>query len=117
MHAGYVARFLGTQPIQLGTTILTVDFNNFDVRDLTCSLGLKQVVCSPTRESAVLDLIVTDLHDLYDKPCILAPLGSADHHRLLWAPNKVINTGKSHTKLIKRFVRRYPRSAINAFGR
>lgn len=93
------------------------DFNNFDVRNLTRSLGLKQVVSSPTRGSAVLDLIVTDLHDLYDKPCILAPLGSADHHIVLWVPNKVITTGKSHTKPIKRFIRRYPRSAINAFGR
>ena len=65
--------------------------------------------------SATLDLIVTDLHDFYDKPSILAPLGSADHNIVQWIPNKVDAITKP--KPIQRFIRRYPQSALNAFGR
>jgi hypothetical protein len=72
------------------------DFKNFDVSHLTRSLSLKQIVSSPT-----LDLVINDLHDLYDKPCILAPLGSADH-------NIIHTIGKQHPKPIKRFIRPYP---------
>ena len=93
------------------------DFNNFDVSNLTSSLSLKQIVSVPTRWSATLDLIITDLHDLYDKPCILGPLGSADHNIVQWVPSKDDTTHKPYTKPIKCIIRRYPRSAIDMFGR
>ncbi len=91
------------------------DFNNFDVSNLNRSHSLKQVVPSPTRGSATLDLIVTDLHDFYDKPYILAPLGSVDHSIVQWVPKKVDAITKP--KPIKRFIRRYPQSVLIAFGR
>ena len=83
--------------------------------NLTRSLSLKQVVSAPTRGSSILDLIVTDLQDFYDKPYILAPLGSADHNIVRWVPNKVDAITKP--KPIKRLIRRYPLSALNSFGR
>ena len=54
--------------------MLLDDFNNFDVTDLTRNLSMNQIVCSPTRGLATLDLIITDLHNFYDKPRILAHL-------------------------------------------
>ena len=80
---------------------------------LTRSLSLKQIVSSPTRGLATLDLIITDLYNFYDKPRILAPLGSADHSIVQLVHN---NLDKQHPKPIKRFVRRYSRPATIAFG-
>ena len=93
--------------------MLLGDFNNFDVSNLTRSLSLKQIVSSPTRGLATLDLIITDLYNFYDKPRILAPLGSADHSIVQLVHN---NLDKQHPKPIKRFVRRYSRPATIAFG-
>lgn len=69
------------------------DFKNFDTSNLSRSLGLKQIVTSPTRGSAILDL-----HDLYNKPRILVPLGSADHNIVQWATINVNITSKPQTK-------------------
>ena len=57
----------------------------------------------------VLDLIVTNLDNLFDKPCILAPLGSSDHSIVQWIPTVNDNMSKLYTKPIKLLVRRYPR--------
>jgi hypothetical protein len=47
--------------------VILGDFNNLQIRTLTSSQNLKQVVDQPTRESAIiLDLILTNLHKLYD---------------------------------------------------
>ena len=65
----------------------------------------------------VLDLIVTNLDNLFDKPCILAPLGSSDHSIVHWIHTVNDNMSKLYTKPIKLLVRRYPRFAVDAFGR
>ena len=52
--------------------VLLGDFNNLDISDLLCHHNLTQIVDSPTRESNILDLIVTNLEDLYLKPVIIA---------------------------------------------
>jgi UV DNA damage repair endonuclease len=101
----------------LGLVIMG-DFNNLEIRSLTTSQNLKQVVDQPTRESAILDLILTNLHNLYDRPNVLAPLGSSDHNIVLWLPS--VDNIPSHNiqaKPVKSLVRRYPRSGIDAFGR
>ena len=91
---------------------------DLEIRTLSTSQNLKQVVHQPTRESAILDLILTNLHDLYDRPDILAPLGSSDHNIVYWPPS-VDNTSSHSTqgKSVKLLTRRYPRSRIDAFGR
>ena len=67
----------------------------------------------PTRRSAILDLIVTNLHNKYVSPRILAPLGSSVHSIVQWLPS----LGKvTHAKPTKRLVRRYPQSGIDVFG-
>ena len=66
----------------------------------------------------ILDLIITNLHTLYDKWRILAPLGSGDHSIVLWLPIAKDSTSRENiTKPMKRLVRRYPLSQVNAFGR
>ena len=60
--------------------VILGDFNDLEIRTLSISQNLKQVVDQPTRESAILELILTNLHNLYDRPDILAPLGSSDHN-------------------------------------
>ena len=57
----------------------------------------------------VLELIVTNLHNLFDKPCIRARLGSSDHSIVHWIPTVNDNMSKLYTKPIKLLVRRYPR--------
>ena len=100
-----------------GLTILG-DFNNFGAPNLLSGHNLKQVVRLPTRGSATLDLIITNLHTLYDKPRILAPLGSGDHSIVLWLPIAKESTSRENiTKPMKRLLRRYPLSQVNAFGR
>ena len=79
--------------------MLLGDFNNFEVTNLTRNLSLKQIVCSPTRGLATLDLIITDLDYFYDKPRILAPLGSADHS-IVQMVHK--NVDKQNSKPVKR---------------
>lgn len=93
------------------------DFNNFDISSLTSGHNLKQVVYLPTRGAAILDLIVNYLCNL-EGPRILAPLGSADHSIVQWLPcGDETRNLPNNSKSIKRFVRRYPRSEVDAFGR
>ena len=66
--------------------IILGDFNNFDLHNLASNHSLKQVVHLPTRGSAILDLIATNLHNLYEKPYILAPLSTSDHNIVHWLP-------------------------------
>ena len=51
--------------------VILGNFNNLDISNLTTSLSLKQIVPRPTRGVTILDLIFTNLHKLYDKPCII----------------------------------------------
>jgi hypothetical protein len=91
--------------------------NDFDVCNLASNQSLKQVVTQPTRGNATLDLIVTNLHNLYNCPSIQAPLGSSDHNMVQWLPSSENNKQLPPVKYVRRQVRCYPRSGIDAFGR
>ena len=93
------------------------DFNDFDVCNLASNHSLKQIVNQPTRGNATLDLILTNLHNLYGCPSIYAPLGSSDHNMVQWLPNSENDKWSSPEKYVRRQLRRYPRSGIDAFGR
>jgi len=92
------------------------DFNDFDTNIFARNHSLKQVVKVPTRNSAILDLIITNMQNLYENPSALAPLGSSDHNIVHWRPRTVIKE-PSHDKPMKRQVRRYPQSGMDALGR
>ena len=95
--------------------VLLGDFNDFDCGNLVSHHSLKQVVQQPTRDSAILDLIVTNMHNLYSSLTIHAPLGSSDHNIVFWQP--IALRQPSRIESPKRLVRHYPRSGIEAFGR
>jgi hypothetical protein len=93
------------------------DFNDFDVAGLLSNHSLKQVVQEPTRGTAKLDLIITNLHNLYDSPVVTTPLGASDHNSVRWKPQSIQATNQQAAIIRKRQVRRYPKSSIDAFGR
>ena len=78
---------------------------------------LKQFVRDPTRGNNVLDLVILNLASYYNKPVVSAHLGSSDHRSVYWVPNS--NHGSNNPTAKKRVVkmRRFPVSALNAFGR
>ena len=45
------------------------DFNRVDISEiLDCYGGLKQILSIPTRKSATLEILLTDLHTMYHPP-------------------------------------------------
>ena len=51
--------------------VLLGDFNRLEICDLLIHQNLKQIVRTSTRGEHVLDLIVTNLHELYNEPTIM----------------------------------------------
>ena len=96
-----------------GITILG-DFNRLDISSILINHGLKQVFSYSTRGNAILDLILTDLHKYYEKPVILAPLGSSDHNSVLWVPASNCKSPGSN-KCTKQSAHHFPRSNICNF--
>ena len=58
--------------------MLVGNFNHFNFRILSNNFNLRQLVKAPTRGSATLDLILTNLFEHYCKPDILAGTGLSD---------------------------------------
>ena len=93
-------------------TILIGDFNSvFDESSLSRQLGLRQIVGLPTRGSAILDKIFTDINSC-SQPDILAPLGTADHNTVLWSTSGSLEPSRQ-----TRSVRPLTDSSIREFGR
>ena len=66
--------------------VLLGDFNDFNISNLLPCHSMKQVVDQPTRGTSILDLIITKLFHLCQKPHVLAPLGTSDHNSVRWLP-------------------------------
>ena len=71
------------------------DFNRLDINDILDSYGaLRQIISVPTRKSATLEIILTDLHTLFHPPTTLPPLQvdsdkvgkDSDHDVVVLAP-------------------------------
>ena len=97
--------------------VLLGDFNRLDICDLLIHQNLKQTVWTPTRGQHVLDLIVTNLHELYNEPSIIAPLGTSDHNVVKWTPSASEGVRSHGKNKSKKHVRRFPQSTRDAFGR
>ena len=93
------------------------DFNDFQISNLLSRNNQKQLVLTPTRGLAILDLIITNLSDFYEAPQVIAPFGSSDHNVVTSSPGLIKLNSNLHTKLVKHLLRRYPTSSIDAFGR
>ena len=94
--------------------ILLGDFNDLNIIDLCEICLLKQVVEVPTRNDAILDLIMTNLdNDLYKDPVTLPKIGNSDHLCVLYVPKDYVKKENLKKKIMPR---KFKKSAIIAFG-
>ncbi|XP_072042942.1 uncharacterized protein [Amphiura filiformis] len=103
---------LKSQHPELGIVILG-DFNRLNINPLCRAHSLKQVVDKPTRNDAILDLIITNLQKYYGTPIVSSPIGKSDHNTVYWSPVGYSKNGKSH----KRTVRPLRKQSVHEFGR
>ena len=89
--------------------LLCGDFNRLDTSPIESLYGLRQLVNFPTRESATLDLILTDITE-YKAPVKLSPL-SANDHCVIHLPGSARHIPK-FTWRTKRFVTKEARANI-----
>ena len=85
--------------------IIGGDFNRLDTTEVLDSYGaLHQVISVPTRKSATLEIIMTDLHTQYHTPTILPPLQvdegkkgqDSDHNIVIFAPQDNVQYKKKY---------------------
>ena len=72
------------------------DFNRLDDIQLR-NYPLKQVVKRPTRGTAILDKIFTNMYTLYRNPNILAPTSLSDHCTIIYEPNASLKYDKGRS--------------------
>ena len=65
---------------------LTGDFNRLSTKQIEKAYKLHQIVKNPTRGNACLDLIITNMHNFYQPPIHLSPIGVADHQVIICKP-------------------------------
>jgi hypothetical protein len=104
--------------------LLGGDFNRLNISSILDSYGaLKQFVSVPTRNEAILEILLTDLHPFYHPPTTLAPLqvdpykigADGDHNIILMAP--LINDQFKIQRIKKSVtIRPVPESKILTFG-
>ena len=101
------------------------DLNKIDIEPILDSYGaLKQLISVPTRKSATLENIITDLCNEYHPPTTLPPLqvdegkkgADSDHQVIVFAPISNLNYLKPRCKK-SITTRPLPQSAINEFGK
>ena len=90
------------------------DFNRTDISDiLDCYGALKQICSVPTRNTATLEIVLTDLHTLFHPPTTLPPLQAdtgkggkdSDHNVVLLAPK---NNKKYKVIRVKKIIKTRP---------
>ena len=94
--------------------VICGDFNDIDTKDLQQHLHLNQVVDFPTHGHKTLDLILTDLGDLYLPPVPLPGFGRSNHITALWSPAPSINQ-QAEKATVKTF-RPITDSGVRGFG-
>ena len=94
--------------------IVAGDFNRLDIKSLKKHFRLKQIVKKPTRKDAILDLILTNLHDFYDDPRHFPPFGLSDHNTIAAEPRTRVSS--SSTKYVfKRDMRASRKAEMGRF--
>ena len=105
--------------------IIGGDLNKLNIEPILDSYGaLKQLISVPTRKSATLENIITDLCNLYHPPTTLPPLqvdngkkgADSDYQVIVFAPKSNLNFTKPRCKKTIT-VRPLPESGIYDFGK
>ena len=105
--------------------LLGGDLNQLNINYILQSYGaLKQLVTDATRDSAILEFIITDLQGFYHPPSCIAPLQvdpneqgkDSDHNIVMFPPISFQNTGPKRKKktIITRLL---PDSQVEKFGK
>ena len=94
--------------------IIAGDFNRLNVNQIIKHFRLKQIVKSPTRGEAILDLILTNMHEFYKSPQILPPIGLSDHNTVVVSPTHIVKKAKP-TFVYKRDLRQSKKDAMGRF--
>ena len=68
------------------------DFNRLNVKGLQKHFRLKQIVKKPTRKDAILDCVLTNIHDYYNAPQILPSFVLSDHNTITVSPKKRVTS-------------------------
>ena len=87
---------------------LAGDFNRLNVSRLSTQFRIKQLIRSPTRGDRILDLVLTNLSQIYDMNSvqILPPFGLSDHNVVLLHPKvRSPQEGPSRKVITKRDTR------------
>ncbi|XP_072172620.1 uncharacterized protein [Diadema setosum] len=92
--------------------LITGDFNDLDASPLEQHTALVQIVTNPTRGTAILDKIFTDIACEHHEPVICAPIANSDH--------SLISLKSIHDHACRQSVqftyRPYRDSAVRSFG-
>jgi len=105
--------------------LIAGDVNRTNISDVLDSNGLLQQVCSvPTRNTSILENIITDLATFYHPPTTLAPLENdeegkgrpSDHNMLVFAPKVGTQFQQKRKKRSIKFMP-MPESGVNSFMR
>ncbi|XP_033638568.1 uncharacterized protein LOC117299218 [Asterias rubens] len=93
--------------------VILGDLNRTDTNPICRAHALKQVVDKPTRNDAILDVIITNIKNLYSSPVVSTLVGRSDHNTIYWSPsgNKIVNG------VHVRSVRPLPKPSMHEFGR
>ena len=91
-------------------------------RILECYGPLRQIITTATRQSAILENVITDLHTMYQQPECLPPLQvdndklgkDSDHNIVLLAPISINNNRKRVKKPV--VTRPLPQSGVDKFA-
>eukprot|EP00057_Strongylocentrotus_purpuratus_P017941 XP_011672415.1 PREDICTED: uncharacterized protein LOC100890267 [Strongylocentrotus purpuratus] len=94
------------------TIVIMGDFNDLATDDIEHQTLLSQVVTEPTRGTATLDKILTDMADVYNDPVISAPISSSDHCVITYRPLSEVPPRKSFNISFRPF----RDSSVRAFG-
>ena len=85
--------------------VLLGDFNDLKTDELCDTCSLKQVVNVPTRKTATLDLILTNIDNLmYKVPTTLPSIANRDHLCVLYVPKKYTkHVTKKENIMVRKF--------------
>ncbi|XP_030834514.1 uncharacterized protein LOC115921306 [Strongylocentrotus purpuratus] len=103
--------YIHTRFPESGIVILG-DFNDMDTDSLASEIDFSQIVDKPTRGDNVLDKVLTNIADDYNRPAVINPIRNSDHRTIIVSPKATIPNPKRQ----KISIRPIRDSSIRSFG-
>ena len=103
--------YIHTRFPESGIVILG-DFNDMDTDSLASEIDFSKIVDKPTRGDNVLDKVLTNIADVYNRPAVINPIRNSDHRTIIVSPKATIPKPKRQ----KISIRPIRDSSIRSFG-